>query len=90
MDICVLEIVLKLRYVVVWKWVILGEEIFCVVVFILYIEVGYFNLNLNFSNKSKFDVEVDVLVVGFGLLGCIFVRKFYEKGWSIYMIDVGV
>lgn len=89
LDICALEIALKLRHAAARKWAIPGEEIFCAVASILHIEVGYSNLNLNLSNKSKPDVEVDVLVVGSGLLGCTFARKLHEKGRSIYMIDAG-
>lgn len=45
---------------------------------------GHANLN-----NSTPEVEVDVLVVGSGPVGCTFARKLHEKGRSIYMIDAG-
>ncbi|XP_068712210.1 uncharacterized protein [Montipora foliosa] len=40
-------------------------------------------------HTSTPEVEVDVLVVGSGPLGCTFARKLHEKGRSIFMIDAG-
>lgn len=87
---CVPGLALKLSHAAALKWAIAEEEdIFDAVSSILHIEVGYSNLNLHLSNKSTPEVEVDVLVVGSGPLGCTFARKLHEKGRSIYMIDAG-
>ena len=93
LDICAPGLALKLRHAAAPKWAIAEEEeeedVFDAVSSILDIEVGYSNLNLHLSNKSTPEVEVDVLVVGSGPLGCTFARKLHEKGRSIYMIDAG-
>ena len=41
------------------------------------------------NDVSNHDMEVDVLVVGSGPLGCTFARKLHEKGRSVFMIDAG-
>ena len=90
LDICAPGLALKLKHAASRKWAIVEEEedVFEAVSSILHIEVGYSYLNLHLSNKGP-PVEVDVLVVGSGPLGCTFARKLHEKGRSIYMIDAG-
>lgn len=90
LDVCAPGLALKLRHAAARKWAIAEEEdIFDAVSSILHIKVGYSNLNLHLSNNSTPEVEVDVLVVGSGPVGCTFARKLHEKGRSIYMIDAG-
>src|SRR5687768_26820 len=35
------------------------------------------------------NMEVDVLIVGSGPVGCTFARKLVEAGRSVYMVDAG-
>jgi pyranose oxidase len=40
-------------------------------------------------NSEVENVEVDVLIVGSGPVGCTFARKLVEAGRSVYMVDAG-
>ena len=41
------------------------------------------------STRTTENLEVDVLIVGSGPVGCTFARKLVEAGRSVYMVDMG-
>lgn len=44
---------------------------------------------LNGDSRRTENIEVDVLIVGSGPVGCTYARKLVEAGRSVYMVDAG-
>ena len=41
------------------------------------------------AGANPADLDVDVLIVGTGPVGCTYARKLYDAGRSVYMVDTG-